>query len=219
MALVAIPEANGREEAEAPRAQRDKEKANSRTRPNPFKLINCEQYCQDTGNHDATSNQPPPFRVLISVEAIAIIDVHAHCVQTEVIGLLGGLYCSRLRQLVVSLAEPCRSITANTTDLQCEMDPVSQAEAMEKITSSGQLVIGWYHSHPTFVPNPSLRDIETQQEYQTMFMKGDMPFLAMILSPYSGSCNPTHKHTLISKFKCLMVNEDADREQVSSEHI
>ena len=70
----------------------------------------------------------PPFQVEISVEALGVVDVHAHCVQTEVIGLLGGIYCSKLRKLHINIAEPCRSITDSTTDLQCEMDPVSQME-------------------------------------------------------------------------------------------
>lgn len=172
----------------------------SRIRPNPFKLITCEKY----------SNETSPFRVVISVEVIAIVDIHAHCVQTEVIGLLGGRYCPVVRQLHVLTAEPCRSIPGSTTDLQCEMDPVSQAEASDKIISSGMNILGWYHSHPTFVPNPSLRDLETQSNFQDMFT--NTPFIALILSPYSGSCNPQQKHTLISKFKCLMVSDN----QVSS---
>lgn len=27
-------------------------------------------------------------------------------------------------------------------------------------------VVGWYHSHPTFTPEPSLVDIENQRNYQ-----------------------------------------------------
>ena len=64
-----------------------------------------------------------PFQVQLSVEVLAVVDVHAHCVQTEVIGLLGGRFCANFRQLNILSAEPCRSITASTTDLQCEMDP------------------------------------------------------------------------------------------------
>ena len=30
----------------------------------------------------------------------------------------------------------------------------------------GYLTVGWYHSHPTFVPDPSVRDIENQSVYQ-----------------------------------------------------
>ena len=40
---------------------------------------------------------------------------------------------------------------------------VSQTEAKERIASMNMQVVGWYHSHPTFEPNPSVRDIETQE--------------------------------------------------------
>lgn len=86
---------------------------------------------------------------------------------------------------------------------------VSQAEASEQIVNAGNFVVGWYHSHPTFVPNPSLRDLETQEEFQEMFKQGtNSPFIALILSPYSGPINPQHKKSLISKFKCLMVMDN-----------
>jgi protein MYSM1 len=175
----------------------------SRIRPtNEFKLISCEQY--GLGNKESE-----PYKVELNVEALAVVDVHAHCVQTEVIGLLGGTYCPHTRQLKVLIAEPCRSLSEGTTDLQCEMCPVSQFEAMEKINATGNNVIGWYHSHPTFVPNPSLRDIETQSKFQQMFCKeNDQPFLALILSPYSGSINPAQKKTLPSKYQCFIVSDD-----------
>ena len=31
--------------------------------------------------------------------------------------------------------------------------------------------VGWYHSHPTFVAQPSVLDIENQSTYQAMFSK------------------------------------------------
>lgn len=46
------------------------------------------------------------------------------------------------------------------------MDPVSQTQASEALAVRGYSVIGWYHSHPAFDPNPSLRDIDTQAKYQ-----------------------------------------------------
>ena len=63
----------------------------------------------------------------------------------------------------VSKAIPCRSLS---TGLQCEMDPVSQTQASEDLAHQGLAVVGWYHSHPTFAPIPSVRDIETQAKFQ-----------------------------------------------------
>lgn len=45
---------------------------------------------------------------------------------------------------------------------------VSQTLASEQIEDVGMSVVGWYHSHPTFSPDPSLRDIETQQKFQVI---------------------------------------------------
>lgn len=63
----------------------------------------------------------------------------------------------------ICAAEPCNSVS---TGLQCEMDPVSQTQACDVLSSLGFSVVGWYHSHPSFHPNPSVRDINTQDQFQ-----------------------------------------------------
>ena len=48
-------------------------------------------------------------------------------------------------------------------------------------------VVGWYHSHPTFKPNPSEKDIENQENFQALFRDEGTkqePFVGMIFSPY-----------------------------------
>lgn len=62
------------------------------------------------------------------------------------------------------------------------MDPVSQAVAIDAFEKQSFSAVGWYHSHPTFAPNPSLQDIETQASYQAM--SGDRPFVGAIVSPF-----------------------------------
>ena len=84
----------------------------------------------------------------------------------------------------VSKAIPCRSLS---TGLQCEMDPVSQTQASEDLAHQGLAVVGWYHSHPTFAPIPSVRDIETQAKFQV----GNG---ALVLQgPYSDEAYPATK--------------------------
>ena len=46
------------------------------------------------------------------------------------------------------------------------MDPQSEMEAREAFAVKGLDVVGWYHSHPTFEPDPSIRDLENQATYQ-----------------------------------------------------
>jgi len=46
------------------------------------------------------------------------------------------------------------------------MSVESEIEAREVFSKKNLDVVGWYHSHPTFRPNPSIRDIENQYQYQ-----------------------------------------------------
>ena len=66
------------------------------------------------------------------------------------------------------------------------MDPESEIKARDHFGEKGLIVVGWYHSHPTFEPNPSIRDIENQQNYQQLFKRWDSsePFVGIIVSPY-----------------------------------
>lgn len=50
------------------------------------------------------------------------------------------------------------------------MDPVSEMAAREVFEQKGLHVVGWYHSHPTFEPEPSIRDIENQTSYQVILL-------------------------------------------------
>ncbi|XP_058408518.1 deubiquitinase MYSM1 isoform X5 [Diceros bicornis minor] len=120
----------------------------------PFQLIPCNVFSEE---------KQEPFQVKVASEALLIMDLHAHVSMAEVIGLLGGRYSEVDKIVEVCAAEPCNSLS---TGLQCEMDPVSQTQASETLAVRGYSVIGWYHSHPAFDPNPSLRDIDTQAKYQ-----------------------------------------------------
>ncbi|XP_012971953.1 deubiquitinase MYSM1 isoform X3 [Mesocricetus auratus] len=144
----------------------------------PFQLIPCNFFSEE---------KQEPFQ-------------HAHVSMAEVIGLLGGRYSESEKTLEVCAAEPCNSLS---TGLQCEMDPVSQTQASETLALRGYSVIGWYHSHPAFDPNPSLRDIDTQAKYQTYFSRGGAKFIGMIVSPYNRS-NPLP----YSQITCLVISEE-----------
>uniref|UniRef100_A0A8C0KI19 Deubiquitinase MYSM1 n=1 Tax=Canis lupus dingo TaxID=286419 RepID=A0A8C0KI19_CANLU len=125
---------------------------------------------------------------------------HAHVSMAEVIGLLGGRYSEVDKVVEVCAAEPCNSLS---TGLQCEMDPVSQTQASETLAVRGYSVIGWYHSHPAFDPNPSLRDIDTQAKYQSYFSRGGAKFIGMIVSPYNQN-NPLP----YSQITCLVISDE-----------
>ncbi|KAF5900459.1 histone H2A deubiquitinase MYSM1-like, partial [Clarias magur] len=158
----------------------------------PFQLIQCKAFGEE---------RPEPFRVIVCAEALVVMDVHAHVSMGEVIGLLGGSYNHEDKVLRICTAEPCNSLS---TGMQCEMDPVSQTQASEMLGLKGHSIVGWYHSHPAFDPNPSLRDIDTQAKYQNYFSRGGAPFIGMIVSPY----NPSNSSPM-SQNTCLLVQEEA----------
>lgn len=131
----------------------------------------------------------------------------------------------------ISAAEPCNSVS---TGLQCEMDPVSQTQACDVLSSLGFSVVGWYHSHPTFHPNPSVRDINTQDQFQvketqrgghlervvgfslflllqSYFSRGGAPFIGMIVSPYDPANPSPHSQTT-----CLLVKASPEHSSSQS---
>lgn len=146
---------------------------------NPFKLVKPDPPLVN-----------PPFHVSVSSRAMLLLEFHSHLAHTEVIGLLGGSWCAQEGRLKVQLAYPCKS---TSTEVQCEMDPVSEMNAREEFAKRGLVVVGWYHSHPTFVTYPSIRDIENQAAYQELFrqecpdLQGNSwvePFIGIIVNPY-----------------------------------
>jgi len=82
-------------------------------------------------------------------------------------------------------------------------------------------VVGWYHSHPDFQPNPSITDIENQASYQQLFQgdnlsdrdSGDIesvsPFVGLIVGTYDGK-NPSSQ-SVMRWFHCRKRSIDAEK--------
>ncbi|KAJ2488367.1 hypothetical protein IWW37_004867 [Coemansia sp. RSA 2050] len=124
-----------------------------------------------------------PFRVEVAAAALALMDLHAHLVHTEVIGLLGGAYDAAAGVVRVDAAFPCSSTGTAT---ECEMDPASEVDARRAFALQGRCAVGWFHSHPTFDAEPSVRDIRSQHAYQALCRRagdGAEPFVGAIVSP------------------------------------
>ncbi|KAJ2805267.1 hypothetical protein H4R20_002161 [Coemansia guatemalensis] len=146
-----------------------------------FRLIPCKTF----GSSSAASK--PPFTVRISAAALVLMDLHAHLMYTEIIGLLGGQFHDEQRVVEIEVAFPCNS-TSTTTE--CEMDPASEVEARRVFSSSGRQALGWFHSHPTFEATPSVRDIHNQHAYQMLCRRSSdqlEPFIGVIVSPPGGT--------------------------------
>ena len=126
-----------------------------------------------------------PFSVTVEPAVLAVLDFHAHLLSSEIIGFLGGEWDSARRRLHVKEAFPCRSLAQET--IHVELDPLAEVEVRAAIEERNMRVVGWYHSHPTFVPQPSMRDVQNQNNYQTLFIdqaSNLMPFIGVIVSPF-----------------------------------
>ncbi|KZS04394.1 Uncharacterized protein APZ42_032694 [Daphnia magna] len=181
-----------------------KSKSKKRPKPqveeqSPFQLVPCISF---------GGEKTAPFSVRLSVEALIVIDLHSHTCTTEIIGLLGGHIVTGSGNspatLSIEAAQPCRS---QATNHQCEMCPISQTEGSEELRSRGLEIVGWYHSHPTFPALPSLRDLNTQNEFQQWFSRQDAPFVGLIVNPFSSSGIQTSM-SLKSTIRCITVHDD-----------
>ncbi|KAI8377269.1 hypothetical protein BD560DRAFT_453555 [Blakeslea trispora] len=165
----------------------------------PFRLVPALHYDEET---------PAPFEVNILSDALLVMDFHSHLAHTEIIGLLGGNFVvqGESKILQVKAVFPCKS---TSTGIQCEMDPTSEMKAREEFAERGLNVVGWYHSHPTFEPHPSIRDIENQTSYQTLFQEektGDEPFIGVIVTPYDPEILSNH-----SQIQYLHISKQWDQ--------
>lgn len=159
------------------------------------------------------------------------MDFHSHLHQSEIIGLLGGTIDAEESELLISHSYACSS--SHSTGTQVDVDPISEMEAGEYFESRGVRLVGWYHSHPNFEPNPSIRDIETQTMYQTLCKEahhslGNEPFVGLIINPYL-AVTENHSHvecfnvsygpeikaeTLPYRFKLQVISNIDDDERV-----
>ncbi|KAL3217525.1 hypothetical protein MRX96_032162 [Rhipicephalus microplus] len=124
-----------------------------------------------------------PFTLTISTNCLLLIDFHCHLTESEVVGYLGGTWDIAAHNLSILQAFPCRGRLGDK-----EAAPAIEEEIRESLEQRHLTVVGWYHSHPKAPPQPSLRDCNSQLDYQ-ITMKGESdssytPCVGLICSPY-----------------------------------
>ncbi|KAK7074992.1 Myb-like, SWIRM and MPN domains 1 [Halocaridina rubra] len=154
-----------------------------------FKLVRCLEHDPDT---------PAPFSVIMHAHALITLDLHSHTSLAEVMGLLGGYYDPATSVLYITVAVPTKAVSSG---VECDMCPLSQSAACTAIHGGGVQVVGWYHSHPTFPPNPSIQDIDSQSQMQQWFARQESPFLGVIVSPFC----PTNLNEA-SQIRCIVLD-------------
>ncbi|KAJ3323121.1 hypothetical protein HDV06_002133 [Boothiomyces sp. JEL0866] len=166
-------------------------------RPDKHVMIPCERYIGEPGSGMVGAQ---PFKIKMHKSALIMMDLHAHLMSTEVIGFLAGKWHGEVNTLEINLALPCKSIEQEHVEdfddrhYNVELDPASEVSTREFVSEKGLSIVGWFHSHPTFAPDPSLIDLYNQRNYQGLFrtdtnqddFKKDSvePFVGAIVAPY-----------------------------------
>ncbi|KAK2140678.1 hypothetical protein LSH36_1280g00098 [Paralvinella palmiformis] len=145
----------------------------------PNTLVECTPF--------AALGKIQPFSLSISTNCMLLMDFHCHLTTSEVVGYLGGKWDPGTQHLSVEQAFPCKCRLGDK-----ETAPGIESKIKERMHSDGLTLAGWYHSHPNYSANPSLRDLEAQIEYQLQ-MKGPgesiQPCVSLIISPYNQHSN------------------------------
>ncbi|KAL1494723.1 hypothetical protein ABEB36_010274 [Hypothenemus hampei] len=160
-----------------------------------IRLIYCRAFPPD---------RPQQFVVKITLSTLILMDFHAHSYHTEVMGLVGGHWDYEDGCIKITSYEPCKNVASSTT--HCDMCPISQAKAADSIHSKNLEIIGWFHSHPTFAPEPSQQDLDTQLCVQQWIGHGKQ-CIGVILSPFS-----VNAALISSPFRCWMVDKKENYE-------
>ncbi|KAF4032888.1 JAB1/Mov34/MPN/PAD-1 ubiquitin protease domain-containing protein [Phytophthora infestans] len=176
----------------------------------PHTMVQCAAYRPKDYVEDPNSRSrggptlDPPLQVVVHPDAVFVADLHAHLATCEIIGFLGGKWDEASKTLYIQAAFPCRSLEIEGDDgsTDVEMDPGSEIELRGIIENAQLEVVGWYHSHPAFAPDPSVRDIENQTSYQQLFQRPNAsketlePFVGLIVGTYD-----TRRSTPVSLFR------------------
>ncbi|GJJ76776.1 hypothetical protein EMPS_09135 [Entomortierella parvispora] len=150
----------------------------------PLTMVKCEPFCGQPNSGVAGCQ---PFGIKVQSNVLLGMDFHAHLMTAEIIGFLAGDWNPETRMIHIKAIFPCRSLPTGQNHINVEMDPTSEFEVRQEIEKRNMRIVGWYHSHPTFTPDPSLVDIENQTSYQSLFKDESLneePFVGAIVGPY-----------------------------------
>lgn len=102
-----------------------------------------------------------PFLINVASSVTLLADFHCHLTTSEVCGYLGGTWDFNTLHLNITHTFPLlnsRFDREKSSDCEYEI----QKAMLEKNVQ----LVGWYHSHPQFSPQPTLRDCDKQMDYQ-----------------------------------------------------
>jgi proteasome lid subunit RPN8/RPN11 len=153
----------------------------------------------------AASNSMPA--VVVDPAAFAIMSLHAHLCTDEVIGWMAGRLADTL--IEIKAAFPVKALAHENGRINVEMDPEHALQVRCEIEDKGLVIVGWYHSHPTFEATPSLMDIENQVSYQDISLGH---FIGGIMSPYLSA------HKMEGLFTIFHVKKNSEERKRNGHH-
>jgi len=104
-----------------------------------------------------------PFILEYCSNALILAYIHSHlCKKVEIMGFLGGTYDKINHKVIISKIYPLKEEIQTYRDISSSAEHTY--EINEQIKQDNLLLLGWYHSHPTFLNVPSNTDL--QQHYQ-----------------------------------------------------
>ena len=95
-----------------------------------------------------------------------------------------------------------------------EMEPESAQRNVEMIKKKGQVLLGWYHSHPKFEVNPSHIDVVNHDMYQKMFDEEGKQFFGLIISPYHTSNDLPPGLNAMPQVRCFINFKERENDKV-----
>ncbi|XP_064646513.1 MPN domain-containing protein-like isoform X2 [Lineus longissimus] len=151
-------------------------------------LVQCARF-QDFGKLQ-------PFTISFQTNSLLLMDYHCHLTTSEVVGYLAGKWDQNSQHLTIVQSFPCRCRLGDR-----ESSVIVEEEIRQNMERRGLTLVGWYHSHPECQADPSIKDIESQFEYQ-LCLKGMgssyHPCIGVICSSYNPS--RTEKSSKIRAF-------------------
>jgi proteasome lid subunit RPN8/RPN11 len=155
-----------------------------------------------------------PSRVKIHLKAFIKLALHALKYANpdvpqnkwiEVIGLLTGHIESKDTPLACLVIEDAFPIGHGTNVNAQINDPQSMVRVYNEIKShnKNQLILGWYHSHPSYGAFMSQTDYETQVRYQRLGARN-----SQITAPIALVIDPTKINSNSYGFKIFRLKED-----------
>ncbi|XP_071791843.1 MPN domain-containing protein-like [Asterias amurensis] len=175
----------------------DVTKGDSETSPNT--LVECLPF--------SSVGRMQPFTVSATTNCLLVMDFHCHLTTSEVVGYLAGKWDPNTQHMSVLQAFPCRCRLGDKRKAFTVEEEIRKAIALR-----GLQLVGWYHSHPCYPAQPSLKDIQTQMDYQLQ-MKGEgtvyQPCLAFVCSPFN--LHKPNKESSLKAFWVMPQIEDRGR--------